>query len=166
VVDRQAIPRRIGLWFEDYQVGSTYETAGRTVTEADVMSFAGITGDFNELHTNAELMRDSPFGARIAHGALVLSIVTGLRQQSGLFDATIIAPVEIRSWRYLAPVYIGDTVRARGEVVELRETSKPDRGLMIERISVSNQREAIVQEGETVTLVKRRPPRAALSRRG
>jgi acyl dehydratase len=157
VVDRLAIARRIGLWFEDYQVGSVCETAGRTITESDVMNFAGITGDFNELHTNAELMRDSAFGARLVHGALVLSIVTGLRQQSGLFDGTIVAPVEIRSWRYRAPVYINDTIRALEEAIELRETSRPDRGIMVQRISVLNQRDEVVQEGEMVTLLRRRP---------
>jgi acyl dehydratase len=157
VVNRLAIPRRIGLWFEDYQVGSAGETAGRTITESDVMNFAGVTGDFNELHTNAELMRDSPFGARLAHGALVLSVVTGLRQQSGQFDGTIVAPVEIRSWRYRAPVYINDTIRARSEVIELRETSTRERGILIEQISVVNQRDEVVQEGEMVTLLRRRP---------
>lgn len=155
---RLTIPRRVGLWFDDYQVGSASETAGRTITESDVMSFAGITGDFNELHTNAELMRDSQFGARIAHGALVLSLVTGLRQQSGQFEATIVAPVEIRGWRYRAPVYIGDTIRALNEVIDLRTTSRADRGIVVERISVMNQRDEIVQEGEMVTLVKRHPP--------
>lgn len=152
-----AIPRRTGLWFEDYEIGTRFETAGRTVTEADITNFCGVSGDFNELHTNAEMMRESQFGSRIAHGALVFSIASGLRQQSGLFDDTIVAPIEIRSWRYRAPVLANDTIRTINEVTELRETSKPDRGVMVQRVSVVNQRDETVQEGEMVTLIKRRP---------
>ncbi|MGH3240382.1 MAG: MaoC/PaaZ C-terminal domain-containing protein [Spirillospora sp.] len=144
------------MWFDDVRVGTRFETAGRTITEADVVNFAGVSGDYNELHTNAETMRESGFGERIAHGALVLSVVTGLRQRLGLFDASIIAFAEIRSWRFVAPVLIGDTIRAVNEVVEARQTSKPDRGVMVQRVDVLNQRDEVVQTGEMVTLLKRR----------
>jgi acyl dehydratase len=144
-----------GLWFDDAALGMSFDTAARTVTEADVVNFAGVSGDFHELHTDAELMRSSPFGERIAHGALILSMVTGLRGRLGIFDDTLIAFAEIRRWRFVRPVLIGDTIRARNEIVELRATSKPDRGVMVQRVEVVNQRDEIVQEGEMVNIVKR-----------
>lgn len=144
------------MWFEDCAVGMRFETLGRTVTEADLVAFSGLSGDFNELHTNAEMMRDSVFGERIAHGALVLSMVTGLRARLGTFDGTILAFAGIRDWRFTAPVLIGDTIRAVNEIAELRETSKPDRGLMVQRVDVLNQRGELVQQGEMVTMLKRR----------
>src|SRR3954447_12800197 len=122
-----------GLWFDDAEIGMSYQTAARTVTEADLVNFAGVSGDFHELHTDAELMRASPFGERIAHGALILSIVTGLRGRLGIFDAPLIAFAEIRGWRFVKPVLIGDTIRARNETVERRPTSKPDRGILVQR---------------------------------
>lgn len=144
-----------GLWFDDVEIGMTFETPRRTVTEADVVNFAGVSGDFHTLHTDAQTMRESQFGERIAHGALVLSIVTGLRGRLGIFDDTLVAFAEIRRWRFVRPVLIGDTIRAANEVVELTPTSKPDRGVMVQHVQVLNQHDAVVQEGEMVALVKR-----------
>jgi acyl dehydratase len=144
------------LHFEDVEVGFRFETPRRTVTEADLVAFAGVSGDFNPLHTDAVFAAATMYGERIAHGALVLSLATGLRQRVGLFDGTLIGLLEIRSWRFLAPVRIGDTIRVRNEVSELRRTSKPDRGVMVQRVEVVNQDEAVVGEGELVMLLKRR----------
>ncbi|QZA16279.1 MaoC family dehydratase N-terminal domain-containing protein [Mycobacterium malmoense] len=145
-----------GLWFDQAEVGMRFETPRRTVTEADVVNFAGVSGDFHELHTDAEAMRDSQFGQRIAHGALVLSMVTGLRARLGIFDASLLAFAEIRRWRFLRPVLIGDTIRATNEIVQLTPTSKPDRGVMVQRVEVFNQHDVVVQEGEMVALLRRR----------
>lgn len=145
-----------GMWFDDAEVGMRSETARRTVTEADVVNFSGLSGDYNELHTDAEAMRESQFGERIAHGALILSMVTGLRNRLGTFDGSIIAFAEIRRWRFTAPVLIGDTIHAVNQIVELRETSKPDRGIMVQQVDVLNQRGDVVQEGEMVLMLKRR----------
>jgi len=145
-----------GTWFDDAAVGMRSETPRRTVTEADVVNFSGVSGDFNALHTDAETMRESQFGERIAHGALILSMVTGLRARTGRFDGTLIAFAEIRRWRFAAPVLIGDTIHAVDEIVELRETSKPDRGIMVQHVDVLNQRGDVVQEGEMVLMLKRR----------
>jgi len=144
-----------GLWFDDVEIGMTFETPRRTVTEADVVNFAGVSGDFHTLNTDAQTMRESQFGERIAHGALVLSIVTGLRGRLGIFDDTLVAFAEIRRWRFVRPVLIGDTIRAANEVVELTPTSKPDRGVMVQHVQVLNQHDVVVQEGEMVALVKR-----------
>lgn len=146
------------LWFDDAEVGMRFTTAGRTITEADVVNFAGISGDFHELHTNAELMAASPYGQRIAHGPLILSVVVGLRGRLGIFDGTLIAFAEIRSWRFAAPVFIGDTIHAVNEIIELRGTSNPDRGIMVQKVDVLNQHGQIVQTGEMVNMCKRPKP--------
>jgi acyl dehydratase len=144
------------LYFEDVEVGFRFETPRRTVTEADLVAFAGVSGDFNPLHTDSVFAAGSIYGERIAHGALVVSLVTGLRQRVGLFDGTLMGLLEIRSWRFSAPVRIGDTIRVVNEVTELEETSKPDRGIMVQRIEVLDQDDTVVQSGEFVMLLRRR----------
>jgi acyl dehydratase len=144
------------LYFEDVEVGFRFETPSRTVTEADLVAFAGVSGDFNPLHMDKVFAAGSIYGERIAHGALVLSLATGLRQRVGLFDGTLMGLLEIRNWRFAAPVRIGDTIRVACEVTELRETSKPDRGIMVQRVDVLNQDDAVVQSGELVAMLRRR----------
>ncbi len=144
------------LYFEDVEVGFRFETQRRTVTEADLVAFSRVSGDFNPLHTDASFAAGAIYGERIAHGALVLSIATGLRQRTGLFDGTLMGLLEIRSWRFVAPVRIGDTIRVVNEVKELRPASKPDRGVMVQAVAVVNQHDAVVSEGELVLLLRRR----------
>lgn len=144
------------LWFDDLKLGDRVETRGRTVTEADLVNFCGTSGDFHALHTDAVNAEATQFGQRIAHGALVLSIVTGLRGRLRFFEEALVAFVEIRTWRFLAPVFIGDTVTARNEVTELHPTSKADKGIMVNRVVVLNQHGDVVQEGEMVSLVRKR----------
>ena len=144
------------LYFEDVEVGFRFETPRRTVTEADLMAFAGVSGDFNPLHTDAVFAADTIYGERIAHGALVLSLATGLRQRVGLFDGTLMGLLEIRSWHFRAPLLIGDTIRIANEVTELRPTSKPDRGIMVHRVEVTKQDDTVAAEGELVMLLRRR----------
>lgn len=144
------------LHFDELSVGDSWTSARRTVTEADVGQFAGISGDFNPLHTDAVFAAETAYGRPIAHGALILSIATGLRQQMGLFTGTMLGLLEIRSWRFLAPVVPGDTVRALTAIAELRPTSKPGRGVVVQRVDVVNQREETVHSGELVTLMRSR----------
>jgi acyl dehydratase len=144
------------LHFEDVEVGFRFETPSRTVTEADLASFAEVSGDFNPLHTDADFAAATIYGERIAHGALVLSLATGLRQKVGLFDGTLMGLLEIRRWRFRAPVRIGDTIRVRCEVTELRETSEADRGVMVQDVEVLSQADQVVNDGTLVMLLKRR----------
>src|SRR5262245_57849107 len=102
---------------------------------------------------DAVYAQGSIFGRRVAHGALVLSVAMGLRQGLSLFDGTLMGLLEVRTWRFLAPVFIGDTVRVETEISELRPTSKADRGVMTQRVSVLNQDDAVVQQGELVALL-------------
>lgn len=147
----------MGKWFEDLPVGHTFETPARTVTEADVVAFSGLSWDVHALHTDAEHARTTPFGTRIAHGALVLSMAVGLRARTGHFDDTLLAFLEIRSWQFQSPVRIGDTIRVRNEVTEARRTSNPSRGVVVQRVEVVNQEDTVVQAGEMVSLMRCRP---------
>ena len=136
-------------------VASWPHCSARTITEADIVNFAGISGDYNPLHIDEEFCRNTQFGTRIAHGPLVYSIATGLIFQLHLYDDTLIAFLGFDSLKFTKPVKIGDTVRARIEVLEKRETSKPDRGIMKRLLQVINQRDDVVQEGVQVFLLKR-----------
>jgi acyl dehydratase len=146
----------VSLFFEDLEVGMRLDSPARTITEADLVNFAGVSGDFNALHTDERFAAGTSFGRRIAHGMLTLAAVTGLRQRMGVFDGTLLAFLEIRSWRFLAPVFPGDTIQAATVVAEKRETSKDDRGIVVQRIEVRNQDDTVVQEGEFVTMMRRR----------
>jgi acyl dehydratase len=141
-------------WYEDIEVGEEYESPGRTVTETDIVLFAGLSGDYNVLHTDAEFMKTSIFGERIAHGLLGLAIQSGLFSRATQAYATL-AFVGLR-WKFKGPIKIGDTVRLRARVSAKRDDDKPDRGLVTVQRSLVNQRGEVVQEGETDLLVEKR----------
>ena len=136
-----------GLYFEQFNVGDEYVTPARTITEADVVNFAGLSGDFNPIHTDRVFAAGTAIGQPMAHGLLVLSIATGLMARLGIFDGTVIALLGIDDWRFVKPVLFGDTVHARVTIVETRQTSRADRGIVRRRIQVINHRDEVVQEG-------------------
>jgi acyl dehydratase len=140
-------------YFEEIEVGEEYESPGRTVTEADIVLFAGLSGDYNVLHTDAELMKTSIFGERIAHGLLGLAIQSGLLTR-GMPPYATVAFAGLR-WRFKGPIKIGDTVRVRARV-SVKEETKADRGIVTLARQVLNQRDEVVQEGETDLVVTRR----------
>ena len=146
----------VGMFWEEWDIGAEFQTAARTITEADVVNFAGISGDYNPLHIDEEFCKQTQFGTRIAHGPLVYSIAAGLLFQLHLYDDTLIAFLGFDSLKFTLPVKIGDTVRVRVEVLEKRETSKPDRGVMKRLLQVLNQRDEIVQEGVQAFLLKKK----------
>ena len=145
---------RQGLTFEEFNVGDQYESQGRTVTEADVVTFAGLSGDFNPLHTDAEFARSTPFGERIAHGMLVAAMATGMANWTGIFEGTTLALME-QQIRYKGAVKFGDTVRLQLEVADKRETSKADRGIVLFAARVLNQQDEVVIDGEWTLLMRR-----------
>ena len=142
-------------YFDEIEVGEEYESPGRTVTESDIVLFAGVSGDYNILHTDAEFMKQSIFGERIAHGLLGLAIQSGLFTRATRAYATV-AFVGLR-WKFKGPVKIGDTIRLQAKVTAKQEGSKPECGLVTLERRVLNQRDEVVQEGETDFLVERRP---------
>ena len=146
-----------GRYWEDWEIGAEFESPGRTVTEADIVAFAGLSGDYNPLHINEEYCKQTQFGTRIAHGPLVYAIAAGLLFQLHLYDDTLIAFLGFDSLKFTKPVKAGDTIRARIKVLETRETSNPERGVMKRQLTVINQRGEVVQEGVQAFLLKRKP---------
>jgi acyl dehydratase len=144
-----------GRTFDEFVVGEEIVGGTRTVTEADVVSFASLSGDFQPEHMNEEYARKAPMGARVAHGLLVLSMATGLLNQTGAFEGTSIAILEVTA-RFLKAVKFGDTIRAIQKVVGKRETSKLDRGILTTRITVLNQTDQTILEADLVILLYRR----------
>jgi acyl dehydratase len=142
-------------YFDEIQLGEEYESPGRTVTETDIVIFAGLSGDYNVLHTDAEFMKRSIFGERIAHGLLGLAIQAGLFSRATQAYATL-AFVGLR-WKFKGPIKIGDTIRLKAKVLAKKEAGKPDRGLVTVQRTVLNQRDEVVQEGETDLIVERKP---------
>ncbi len=144
-----------GICWEDWNIDQDYYTARRTVTETDVVLFAGLSGDFNPLHTDDIFAQSTPFGKRIAHGALVYAIATGLANQSGTFEGTTVAFLE-QTTKWPAPTLPGDTLRLVIRPLEKKETSKPDRGLVVFSIKVMNQKDTVVMDSQWKILVARK----------
>ena len=144
-------------YFEDFHPGQVFLSQGRTVTESDVVTFAGWSWDANPVHTDAETARHGRFGERIAHGVLGLSVAMGLVSRLAVFEACSIALLGIDDWRFRRPLAIGDTVRCRVEVLEARLTSQGDAGILRRRLTLLNQRDEAVQEGEIGLMVSLRP---------
>jgi 3-hydroxybutyryl-CoA dehydratase len=142
-----------GLWFEEFTEGLGIETRGRTITEADITNFAGVSGDFNPMHTNAEFARATPFGARVAHGALGFSIATGLAYQLGFLEGTIIAFTGM-DWKFKAPIFIGDTIRVKMTVTKRRAISSVGGGLVTLDVKVVNQKDEVTQKGEWAVMIR------------
>ncbi|WDN89939.1 hypothetical protein BuS5_02909 [Desulfosarcina sp. BuS5] len=146
-------------YFEDLQLGDQDQTVGRTITEADIVNFAGLSGDFNPIHMDQAFAEKTFFKKRIAHGILVFSVASGLFTQSEMntfMKKSVIALMEIK-WKFLKPVFIGDTIHLEVEIIEKKETSKPDRGIVILKRTVVNQKGDAVQEGDIIMMIRRRP---------
>lgn len=143
-----------GLTFDEFEIGDRYQSQARTVTEADVVAFAGISGDFNPLHTDAEFGKSTPFGERIAHGMLLVAMATGMANWTGVFEGTTIALME-QLITYKGVVKFGDTIHLELEVMEKTPTSKPDRGVVKYAARVINQRGEVVIDGVWTLLMKR-----------
>ncbi len=145
-----------GLFYEDFEVGVAHVTAARTITEADVVAFAGLSGDFNPLHTDEEFGKATPFGGRIAHGVLTIAVATGLTNQLAIYEGTTIALMEL-TMRFTGVVRFGDTVHVVITPKEKKEHKKPDRGFVVFDLEVKNQKGESVLAGSWTCLQRRRP---------
>ena len=145
-----------GLYFEDCEVGLKVTSAGRTVSEADIMQFAGLSGDWNSIHVDAEYARASIFGERVAHGLLGLSIASGLAMQLGFLDRTVEAFTSL-DWKFRAPIKIGDTIYMTAEVTKKKAMPGGAGGFVSFNVVVKNQRDETVQRGEWMIVVKGKP---------
>ena len=141
------------LYFDDFQVGQKFVSKSRTITETDIVNFAGVSWDHNQLHTDAEYAAQTQYGKRIAHGLLGVVAHAGLSYQ--LTEDSILALLEL-NWKFHLPIHIGDTIHVEQKVKDLRESATGDRGILTFEKEVKNQRDEVVQTGTTTILLARR----------
>jgi 3-hydroxybutyryl-CoA dehydratase len=144
-----------GRFFEEFMIGDKVTTAGRTITETDIVTFAGLSGDFNQIHTDAHYAAQYDFGRRIAHGLLVQSIASGLAVQTGFIEGTVMAFREL-DCKFSLPTFIGDTIHVELEISETKPLRRLGGGSITMKYSVVNQDDKVVQRGNWVMLVKSR----------
>lgn len=144
----------MGKYFEDLEIGEKYTSSGRTITEGDIVQFAGVSGDYNPLHTDKEYAKKSIFGQRIAHGALTFSVMTGFWDQLGIIRETVVAFYGVDTLRFVSPVYIGDTIHVELEIVQKKD--RGDDGLVTLLNRVFNQKNEEVMVCQVLLLMKKR----------
>jgi 3-hydroxybutyryl-CoA dehydratase len=144
---------RRGLYFEEFKVGQQIVTSGRTITESDLIAFAGLSGDYNQIHTDAEFCKNTPYGQRVAHGLLGLSIASGLAMRTGVLEGTVLAFREINEWKFVKPVFIGDSVHVEMEIKETKALPRIGAGSILIAVELKNQNEQAVMKGEWTVLV-------------
>lgn len=152
-----ALASRRGLYYEDFTVGLQITTMGRTITETDVVSFAGLSGDYNQIHTDAAYAAGMPFGQRIAHGLCVMSIASGLVTLTGVMEGTVLAFREVAEWRFSKPVFFGDTIHVEAEVTALKPYPRLNGGAVTIKLNVLNQKGEVAQSGVWTVLMLSRP---------
>jgi acyl dehydratase len=147
-----------GKFFDEFIVGEEFVTPSRTMTETDVVMFAAMTGDYNELHTSEEFGKKTQFGKRIAHGLLGLAVSHGLIFRLGFLEGTAIAFLGLESWKFEAPLFIGETIRVKVRLAEKKESkSKTDRGVVKLFVQILKQDDTVIQSGYKNIMIRRKP---------
>jgi len=144
-----------GPYFDDFEVGEEIVTDGRTVTESDVVTFAGFSGDLHPMHLDAQYARGTVFGQRIAHGLCVLGIASGNIVRMGILSQAI-AFYGIEDWKFLKPLFLGDTIHVKVGVDRKIENRKTDRGVVVFAIEIVNQDDAVLQSGKWKVMMSRK----------
>src|SRR5437868_3498222 len=142
------------LFFDDVEIGQEWESLGRTVTQADIVNFAGLSGDYNPIHMDHEFAKTTMFRQPIAHGLLVFSLSSGLCLQSP--PMRTVALLEVREWHFRSPVFIGDTIRVKTKVLAIEPRARGRRGVVTWQRQLLNQDGRVVQEGISLTIVEGR----------
>lgn len=150
----------MGRYYEEFEAGQRFETPRRTVIEADISQFAGLTADFNPLHMDDVFAAESDFNGRITHGPMIVGMAFGLASRAGLLDGTVMGLLDI-AWRFVRPVRPGDTISVIVRVIGKRMTRKPDRGIVEVELDVLNQHGDVVQVGNAKFLVRLKSPQAS-----
>ena len=150
---------RSGYRYEDLYVGLAFRSPGRTITDADLMAFAGLTGDFSELHTSDVYAKNSQFGRKVAHGLLGLSYAHGLMwPRTGELRETAIAFLGIQDWKFVGPIFVGDTIFVHYVLAELRDSkSRPTQAVASFVVELLNQDGMVLQKGTKILLVSKVP---------
>lgn len=146
------------LFFEDFVPGQVYVTQSRTITESDLVAFAGWSWDTNPVHTDVASAADGRFGHRIAHGLLGMAVAMGLASRLGIFEGSSVALLGVEDWRFVRPIFIGDSICAQVEILSTRLTGKGDAGVLERRFTVVNHKGEVVQQGNIGLMVSTRPP--------
>ena len=144
------------LYFEDFTPGQVFESTGRTVTETDLTLFSMLSGDWNPIHADAEFAKQTRYGQRVVHGALGIAMATGMLHQLGVFERSAVAMMSLREWRFLAPIFIGQTLRLRMEILATEAGASLRTGRIDRRLQLLDQTGAVIQEGCTDVLVLKR----------
>jgi acyl dehydratase len=145
------------MYFEEFEVGQRISTAGRTISESDIILFAGLTGDYNQIHTDSEFSQNTQYGQRIAHGLLGLSYAMGLVTRTGVLEGTVLFFREILEWKFIKPIFIGDTIHVELEIKDLKAMSRVGGGLITISAEVKNQRNEVTMKGLWAALVASKP---------
>jgi acyl dehydratase len=145
-----------GLYFEEIEIGRTMITRARTITEADLVQFAALTGDYNPMHTNAEYMKTHPMGQRVAHGMLTLSYAVGQIYQLGFMERTVLAFRGLEM-KFSLPVFIGDTLHSELTITEKKEARRLGGGTIVAEVRIINQDGKTVQSGSMTLILASKP---------
>jgi acyl dehydratase len=141
------------MYFEEFEPGQKIISVGRTVTESDIVNFAGLSGDYTQIHTDVEYSKTTPIGKRVAHGLLVMAIASGLAAQTGVLEGTVLVFREITHWKFVKPVFIGDTIHVELIVKSVKEIRRIGGGSVEITLGVQNQDNETVMKGEWVVLM-------------
>ena len=147
----------MGLYFEEFTVGQALDTAKRTISGDDILQFAELTGDDNRIHTDPEFSKTTQFGKQIAHGMLGLSFTLGLVWKTGILDGTVIAFREVQEWKFVKPVFIGDSIYSELEVKETKSLPRIGGGSVTIAVQVKNQNDEVCHRGTLVVLMMSKP---------
>lgn len=148
------------MFFDDFEVGQTFDSPGRTVTETDMSLFCMMSGDWHPIHSDEEFARTTPFGRRIVGGVFGIAVVTGMMGRWGIFEESVVAMTSLDEWRFRRPIFVGDTLRVRMTIVAKQLSRGGSRGLVDRGFVLRNQTDEVLQEGRSAALVLRRPPAA------
>ncbi len=146
-----------GMYFEEFEAGQKIFSAGRTVTESDIVTFAGLSGDYTQIHTDAEFSKNTPFGQRVAHGLLGMAIASGLAAQTGVLEGTVLAFREIIEWKFVKPIFIGDTIHVEMEVKETKAMPRIGGGAVALVLQLKNQHADVLMKGTWSVLMASKP---------
>jgi acyl dehydratase len=144
------------LYFEDFEIGDTFESGGRTITETDLTFFSMLSGDWNPIHADAEFASNTRYGQRVVHGTLGIAIATGMLHEMGIFHDSAVAMMSLDAWKFVAPIFVGDTLHLRLEITGLDGGKSERVGRLGRRFLLINQRGESVQDGSSDLLIKKR----------
>lgn len=142
-----------GYYFEDFNEGQTFVSGGRTITETDLTMFSMISGDWNPIHADMEFAKSTRFGQRVVHGVLGMAVSTGMMHEMGIFHDSVIAMLGYRNWNFIGPLLVNDTIHLKLTILSTELGKSGNSGKIARRFQLINQRDEVVQDGQSDVLV-------------